>query len=80
MDEEDSPTSDNWVPLNIVDDDVGNPLAYMTDVDAIEKQWQRYREDVWPSEIRGRLFFRDTAAHEILGGITGHAAVRRRVS
>lgn len=71
MDEEESPTSDNWVPLDIVEDDVENSLRHMTSVDAIEKQWRRYRDDVWPSEVRGKLFFRDTAVHEILGGITG---------
>lgn len=49
MDEEDLPISDSWVPLDIVNDDVENSLRDMTSLDTIEKQWQRYRVDVWPS-------------------------------
>lgn len=69
MDKEGSPISDDWVALNMVEG--GKLIEIMTSVHAIEKQWQRYRNNPRPSKMRGKSFFRVTAVHEILGGIIG---------
>lgn len=57
-----------------MDDDVENSLRHTTSVVTIEKEWQGYRDDIWPSEIKGKLFFRDTAVQDILVEITGGGA------
>jgi hypothetical protein len=61
-----SPMSDNWIPLDIVDDDVGNSFAHMDNAKKIEKKWEKYREVLWPKERKGKLFLQTTAEREIL--------------
>ncbi|KAJ6047186.1 uncharacterized protein N7446_012020 [Penicillium canescens] len=66
VDDQDSPMSDNWVPLDIVDDDVGNSFAHMDNSKEVERRWEKYREVLWPKEIKGKLFLQTTAEREIL--------------
>lgn len=44
VNERDFPMSDNWVPLDILDNDVGNSLAHMGNAKEVEKKWEKYRE------------------------------------
>lgn len=40
MNAQDSPICDNWVSLDIVDDDVGNSFAHMDDAKEVEEKWK----------------------------------------
>ena len=71
VDAQDFTMSDNWVPLNLVDDDVGNTFIHMVNAKEIEERWERYRDFQWPTEIRSKLFFRSAAEREVMGKITG---------
>ena len=66
MNDQDSPISDNWVPLDILDDDVGNSFANMDNAKKVEEQWETYREIQWPRERKEKLFLQTTAEREIL--------------
>ncbi|KAJ5335678.1 uncharacterized protein N7506_005614 [Penicillium brevicompactum] len=67
---QDSPMSDNWVPLDIVDDDVGNSFAHMDNAKEVGRKWEKYREVLWPKERKGKLFLQTMAEREILRKIS----------
>lgn len=61
-----SPMSDNWVPLDIVDDDVGNFFAHMDNAKEVERKWEKYREARLPKERKGKLFLQTTTERGIM--------------
>ena len=71
VDAQESPMSDNWIPLHIVDDDVGNSFLHMVNAKEITERWESYRDSQWSAEIKGNLFLRRNAEREVLCRITG---------
>jgi hypothetical protein len=69
-----SPRSDSWVPLDIVNYDVGNSFAHMENGKEVEENWQKYRQTSWPKEIKGKLFLDGIPERDILCKVTGGAA------
>ncbi|CAI7661282.1 unnamed protein product [Penicillium pancosmium] len=64
--------SDRWyshewkVPLTYVEEDVENSVAAMQDDGEAVALWREYRENRWPLDARGRVFFEDPTPKEVL--------------
>jgi hypothetical protein len=69
-----SPRSDSWVPLDIVNYDVGNSFSHMENGKEAEENWQKYRQTLWSKEIKGKLFLDGIPERDILCKVTGGAA------